>query len=549
MQIRVLSAVAVTDADGRALPRPERKARQLLTVLVWSAPAALGLGELADILWDEPPASSDKTIRAHLSRLGSLLARAGLPGAVVAATPTSYRLHLPPSATDLDVVAGLRRRAADLAADGRPDSAASLLAEARRIWTADLELPSTTGALPLDRAARRQRQQLVHDHLRCVVDGTEPGTAVAELEGLTTAEPTDEPAWTLRVRALHRTGYHAEAVSALAAARRGLDEIGLVPGPELRQLEAEVFDVGAVTAAAASRPEPGPGSDRDVDPVVSYTDRGGHHVAYSVLTAGTRDLLLLNPAMVTIDGLLDEPLARRGIARLGEHARVICLDRSGIGLSDPLAPGTDPLRRWADDAVDVLDDLGVRSADVLASFDTGLVALQLAARHPDRVRSLVLAHCFATYTRRPDYPYGLDPAATEQLIRDTVSPPTPEQRIETAFQVAPSAAHDEGFRRWWTRIGRRGAGPGTAATIRRIATGTDARALLPDVVAPTLVLHRRSCLNVDLGHARYLAEHLPHARLAVVPGTDSLWFTDSPHLLDEAVAFLSRLPTPPDHLQ
>lgn len=546
MQVRVLSSVAVTDSDGRALPRPERKARQLLTVLAWSAPAALSLGELADILWDEPPASADRTIRAHLSRLGSLLARAGLPGAVVAATPTSYLLHLPPSATDLDVVAELRRRAAHLAADGRPDSAASLLAEARGLWNADLDLPATTGAQPLDRAARRRRRQLVHDHLRCLVDGTEPGTAVAELEALTTAEPTDEPAWTLRIRALHRTGYHAEAVNALAAARLCLDEIGLAPGPELRQLEAEVFDVGTVTDGASP---PAPVGGRDVDPVVSYTDRGGHHVAYSVLTAGTRDLLLLNPAMVTIDGLLDEPLARRAVARLGEHARVICLDRSGIGLSDPLTPGIDPLRRWAEDVVDVLDDLRVRSADLLASFDTGLVALKLAACHPDRVRSLVLAHCFATYTRRPDYPYGLDPTATEQLIRDTVSPPAPQQRIETAFQVAPSAAHDEGFRRWWTRIGRRGAGPRTAATIRRIATGTDARALLPDVMAPTLVLHRRSCLNVDLGHSRYLAEHLPHARLAIVPGTDSLWFTDTPHVLDEAIAFLRRPPTPPDRPQ
>jgi len=374
----------------------------------------------------------------------------------------------------------------------------------------------------------------------------ELGTAVAELEGLTTAEPTDEPAWTLRVRALHRTGYHAEAVQALAAARRCLDEIGLVPGPELRQLEAEVFAVGTVTTGTAPQPAPGPATGRGVDPVVSYTGRGDHHVAYSVLSKGPRDVLVLNPAMVTIDGLLDEPHARRAVARLGEHAGVICLDRSGIGLSDPLGPHTDPLQRWADDVVEVLDALGVRTTDLFASFDTGLVALHLAARHPDRVRSLVLAHCFATYTRRPDYPYGLDPGATEQLIRDTVSPPTPDRRIETAFQVAPSAAHDDAFRRWWTRIGQRGAGPLTAATIRRIATTSDVRPLLAGVTAPTLVVHRRSCLNVDMGHARYLAEHLPGARLAVVPGTDSLWFTDTPHLLDEAIAFLRQVPRPPD---
>lgn len=186
----------------------------------------------------------------------------------------------------------------------------------------------------------------------------------------------------------------------------------------------------------------------------------------------------------------------------------------------------------------MLTELDVDAADVLACFDTGLVALTLAARRPDRVRSLVLAHCYATYARRPDYPYGLDAGAAAQLIRDTVSPRPAQERIETAFQVAASAGHDDAFRRWWTRIGQRGAGPRTAATIRRIATTSDVRPRLRDVTAPTLVLHRRSCLNLDVGHAHYLAEHLPHAELAVVPGTDPLWFTDTPHLLDRAVAFL-----------
>ena len=59
---------------------------------------------------------------------------------------------------------------------------------------------------------------------------------------------------------------------------------------------------------------------------------------------------------------------------------------------------------------------------------------------------------------------------------------------------------------------------------------------LAEVVAPTLVIHRRSCVEIDIGHAHFLAERLPHAELAIVPGTDSLWFTDMPDLLDRAIA-------------
>jgi len=320
MRVRVLGCVQVTDAVGRALPPPERKARQLLTVLVWSAPAAVSLDALADVLWDDPPDSATKTIRAHLSRLGSLLARAGLEHAVVRATATGYRLDLPPDTTDVDVVARLRRRGTQVAADGRPDAGASLLAEARRLWTGDLELPGTTGALPLARAAQRRRDQLVHDHLRCLVDGTDPGAAVPELAGLTAADRTDEPLWALYVRALHRSGHHAEAVRALATARNALDEIGLALGPDLRQLETEVY---------TGTPPPGPGSPEpappmaaprpaDGEPAVAYTGREGARVAYCVLPGGPRDhdrvLVVLNPAMITIDGLLDEPRARRALA-------------------------------------------------------------------------------------------------------------------------------------------------------------------------------------------------------------------------------------------
>ena len=54
------------------------------------------------------------------------------------------------------------------------------------------------------------------------------------------------------------------------------------------------------------------------------------------------------------------------------------------------------------------------------------------------------------------------------------------------------------------------------------------------------MLHRRNCLNVDVGHASYLAAHLPDARLRTTPGTDALWFTDSAELQRHAVAFLRQ---------
>ncbi|GAA3453382.1 hypothetical protein GCM10018962_52150 [Dactylosporangium matsuzakiense] len=111
--------------------------------------------------------------------------------------------------------------------------------------------------------------------------------------------------------------------------------------------------------------------------------------------------------------------------------------------------------------------------------------------------------------------------------------------LDSVAQAAPSVAGDEEFRRWWNRIGRRAAAPTVATAVRTVATGTDLRHRLPAVSAPTLVLHRRNCLNVDVGHASYLAHHLPDARLQTTAGTDALWFTDAPELVQRAVAFLT----------
>jgi pimeloyl-ACP methyl ester carboxylesterase len=210
-----------------------------------------------------------------------------------------------------------------------------------------------------------------------------------------------------------------------------------------------------------------------------------------------------------------------------------------VGLSEPLAPDAAPLEQWVDDVESVMSAAGLRRPFVLANFDTGLVALEHAARHPDDVAGLVLVNCYATYQRRPDYPFGLDEATSRDLIEGAIDP-TLAQPLDTASLVAPTLSGDAGFRTWWTRIGRRGAGPGTARTIRTVAIETDLRSRLADVTVPVLVVHRRQCTNVDPGHSRYLAEHLPQAELRLVDGVDGVWFSRPDDVLAEVVRFVGR---------
>jgi pimeloyl-ACP methyl ester carboxylesterase len=392
----------------------------------------------------------------------------------------------------------------------------------------DPELPPTLAGRAQHTGWQRERRQLAMEHLEALVHGSRPEAALGELAQATASDPLDEPGWVAYVVALHRSQRQAEALDAVSRARRALAEVGLDPGPALVAAQADVLAAGAPTPAAAPAEEA---------TAPRYTPTGA--TAYIDLSGGHPGLLVLNPAMVTIDGLFDEPHPRRAHEALGALGRVVCLDRRGVGLSEPLHPDESPLDQWVEDVESVIAAARMERPFVLANFDTGLVALEHAARHPDAVAGLVLVNCYATYQRRPDYPFGLDEATTRDLIEGAIDPSRP-QPLDTATMVAPSLAHDAGFRAWWTRIGRRGAGPGTARTIRTVASRTDLRRRLAEVTVPVLVVHRRQCTNVDPGHSRYLAEHLPRAELRLIDGVDSVWFSQPDDVLAEVARFVRR---------
>jgi DNA-binding SARP family transcriptional activator/pimeloyl-ACP methyl ester carboxylesterase len=539
--IRVLGPAEVVGPAG-PVPGLERKARELLTVLGLRAPDAIGVDELAELLWDQPPPSATKTVQAHVSRIRAALAAAGTPAVVARAGAGGYALRAEPGALDVGEVARLRADARAERAAGRPDAAARLLGDARAAWRGDVELPATVAASGLAARWEHEQRLLVTEHLEAIVAGASPGDAVPELQALTAADPVAEPLWALLVTALHRTGATAAALRAYQAARSALADVGLEPGPVLRTAEAAVLDPAppVVPAATATRPaRPG------VEAVaVRYVDVGGRAVAFGVLGTGPVDVLLLTPGVVSIDAIHEERHIAAAVARVAAGARVVVLDRGGIGLSDPLPGDRAPaLDDWVADAVAVLDAVGSERPVVLANADTCLVALALAAAHPDRVRALVLVHGYARFERSTDYPWGFDPDTSRAISADVLALEPRPERFDPLSHIAPSVAGDPVFRRWWDAAGRRAASPATATALHALIRVADVRELLPRVAAPVLVLHRRSCTSCDVGHARHLVEHLPDARLVLLPGADDLWFTgDVDALLDAVDTFVAALP-------
>jgi pimeloyl-ACP methyl ester carboxylesterase len=145
-------------------------------------------------------------------------------------------------------------------------------------------------------------------------------------------------------------------------------------------------------------------------PRTLYAKSGDLHLAYHVLGDRPLDLLVLPSGNISIDSIEEEPSFARFHRRLASFSRLVRFDPRGVGLSDPASPSSPPtLEEWMRDALAVMDAAGIERAAVLAEGPRAMVAILLAATHPDRVSSLVVVNGTARALWAPDYPMGLRP--------------------------------------------------------------------------------------------------------------------------------------------
>lgn len=276
-------------------------------------------------------------------------------------------------------------------------------------------------------------------------------------------------------------------------------------------------------------------------PETHYARSGAVHIAYQVLGQAPLNLLQFFASNVSIDSMDEEPALVRFHDRLRSFSRLIRFDSRGLGLSDPLAqPELPALEQWVDDAVAVLDAVGVPSAAVLVDLDSAPKAIMLAATHPDRVSQLVIINGTARVQSAPDYAFGVPPEIFSDFVGAVTQPDAIDEGLDDLALFAPSVLDDPAFRSWWVRAGRRSASPSTARAILRMHFLADVRELLPLVRVPTLVVHRRDCLTIRSAHGRYLAEHIPEASYLELPGRDSLyWVGETEEMLAGIEQFLT----------
>lgn len=267
-------------------------------------------------------------------------------------------------------------------------------------------------------------------------------------------------------------------------------------------------------------------------------DNDGHHLAYQIASDAGPELLFVPTGTFPIDLLWDDPTVAGHLRRLASFSRLILTDLLGLGSSDAVPITECPaMQAWTDGLVAVLDAVGIEKASVFATAGSTLPAVLLAASYPQRVRSLVLWAPFAYFLRASDQPFAM-PEPVFERYADAFAQTAGTGLV--ADRLAPSWNGDAAKRRWYARGERLVGGPGYFRAIFEMFHRTDVRPVLESIQAPALVIHRRGDRHVIDGHAQYVAERIPHARLVDLDGDDHEWFAgDADRVLDEIESFVT----------
>ena len=261
---------------------------------------------------------------------------------------------------------------------------------------------------------------------------------------------------------------------------------------------------------------------------IRYAQSGDVSIAYQVTGDGPFDLVLVPGFMSHLEFDWEEPRHAAFLERLASFSRLIRLDKRGTGLSDRQGSIADLETRMSDVRA-VMDAAGSEQAAVFGYFEGGPMSILFAATYPERTRSLVL---FGTSGSPPSALRSDEGRAA--ALEDVISHWGDGTLV---LRFAPDA--DDVMKAWWGARERLAGSPGAIRHLFASSAATDVREVLPVIQTPTLVVQRTDDVVLDPSEGRYLAEHIPGAKLVELAGSSTLPWVEADSLLDEIEEFLT----------
>jgi YVTN family beta-propeller protein len=318
MEFRVLGPLEVLD-DGRDLTPARAKQRAVLAMLLLHANDVVARDQLIDALWGEsPPPSAQTALHGHVSALRKLLG----PERIETRTP-GYLLRL--SGDELDLA---RFEALVAEAPGQPDpqTRGDRLRSALALWRGE-----PLGNVRYEPFAQSEIARLEELRLSAIEERVDADLAqgrhaevVPELERLVAKHPFRERLRAQLMLALYRAGRQADALDVFQQGRKALvEQLGIDPGPALRQLESRILNQDEGLAVEGGAPPATPEA-RTRLPLASRIRSDGLRRRAS----GRRPLLLLG-AVVAAGAIAT------GALLLRDEGAAVSVPANAVGIIDP----------------------------------------------------------------------------------------------------------------------------------------------------------------------------------------------------------------------
>ncbi len=264
MRFVLLGPTALVRDTGERTHIGGARLRVLLATLLLHANKPVSADALADAVWDgKPPAGAATTLRGHVLRLRRALGPDA--GNRIVASDPGYLVRVADSELDVLEFQELCRRSGAAVRDRAWADAAAAASEALAHWqgTPLADVPRQALRDAWVPRLEEARVQVLEWRIEADLRRGRRDQLVAELRALVADHPLRERFHAQLMLVLAGTGRQAEALAAYQDARRVLiDELGIEPGPELRELQERILAGDSeLLGPARVEGESGPGSD------------------------------------------------------------------------------------------------------------------------------------------------------------------------------------------------------------------------------------------------------------------------------------------------
>src|SRR2546430_7378407 len=218
------------------------------------------------------------------------------------------------------------------------------------------------------------------------------------------------------------------------------------------------------------------------------TTSDGVRIAYATVGQGAPLVKVAN-WLTHLEFDWQSPVGSQWLEELASDHRLVRYDERGCGLSDWLEQDFS-LNAWVQDLEAVVDSVGLEKFVLLGISQGGAVAVEFAARHPERASHLILYGAYGRgWGRRGSPKQEQEYRALMTLIREGWGRDNPAYRQVFTSRFVPGATAEQ--MRWFNDLQRVSTSPENAVRFMEAFGEIDVQDRLTHLAIPTLVLHAR----------------------------------------------------------